>query len=251
MLKQTMLTRIGAALGRAAAPEAPEPLPPFSFRPPAGAGGVLEEFCGELERVGGRARRVRTREEVLAGLEELLAREGDAPVAVSDGKLLRELGVCDRVRSAGRGVIPTFVEYAEAGRKGEGAAGLFERYKRELLGAGVGVTSADYGIADTGTLVLVSTEAQHRLISLLPPVHVCVLDAGRVVASLPELLARVEADSYAGGLPPPAMTFITGQSRTADIEHTITLGVHGPHALHLFLYERPREGRRDIPEPTV
>jgi L-lactate dehydrogenase complex protein LldG len=239
MLRQTMLTRISAALGRAGSTVEPEPLPAFSFGAPWGAGGDLEEFCRELERVGGRVRRVRSRAEILAGVEELLAREAGGPVAVSDGRLLHELGVRGRVEASGREVIPAFKEYA-AGRKDGSMWGLSESYKRELLGARVGITSADYGIADTGTVVLVSTAEQHRLTSLVPPVHVCVLDAGRVAGSLPELLARVEADSDECW-PPPAMTFITGPSRTADIEHTITLGVHGPNALHLFLYERTPE----------
>lgn len=258
MLKQTMLTRISAALSRATPDEAPELLPPFSFRTPAGAEGLSGEFCAELEKVGGRARRVRTCEEVLAGLEELPALEGDAPVAVSDGELLREFGVRERIVSAGYRVIPPFAEYAaarragaEAGRGGKDAAGLFDSYKRELSCARVGVTSADYGIAGTGTLVLVSTKERHRLISLLPPVHFCLLDSRRIVASLPDLLARVQADAYDGGPPPPAMTFITGPSRTADVEHTITLGVHGPHALHLFLYERPGESGGVSPEPFI
>jgi len=118
----------------------------------------------------------------------------------------------------------------------------------------LGVTTADFAIADTGTLVLVSernpqpssdrstpTAApggdQHRLISLVPPVHVCLLDTNRIFPNLAELITHVNGKYYRGDEPPLAMTFITGPSRTADIELTLTMGVHGPRELHVLLYD--------------
>jgi L-lactate dehydrogenase complex protein LldG len=99
------------------------------------------------------------------------------------------------------------------------------------------VTCADYAIADTGTLVLIAGREQHRLISLVPSIHLCLLDATRIVGTLPELLRRVRERYVSTETAPCAMTFITGPSRTADIELTLTTGVHGPTELHVLLYQ--------------
>jgi L-lactate dehydrogenase complex protein LldG len=110
-----------------------------------------------------------------------------------------------------------------------------ESYKRELVKVNIGVTSADYAIAETGTLVLVSGGEQHRLISLVPPVHVCLLEETRIIESLPVFLALAGQKYYSTESAPLATTFITGPSRTADIELSLTLGVHGPRELHTLL----------------
>jgi L-lactate dehydrogenase complex protein LldG len=96
--------------------------------------------------------------------------------------------------------------------------------------AEVGITSADYALADTGTLV-VRSSSEARLPSLLPPVHIAVVPTGRLLSSLDELLTV---------LPTPAddtasMVLITGPSRTADIEQILVRGVHGPGELHVVL----------------
>jgi L-lactate dehydrogenase complex protein LldG len=75
------------------------------------------------------------------------------------------------------------------------------------------------------------------LISLVPPVHICLLDRTRIVANLTELLSLVHKEFYLTGGPPLAMTFISGPSRTADIELTLTRGVHGPREVHVLLWE--------------
>lgn len=90
-----------------------------------------------------------------------------------------------------------------------------------LAAADAGITGADWGIAETATLVLASAPAQPRMASLLPPAHLAVLRADRVVPDLPALLARL-------GAMPSALTFITGPSRSADVGLQPVLGAHGP-----------------------
>jgi L-lactate dehydrogenase complex protein LldG len=113
-----------------------------------------------------------------------------------------------------------------------------QEYVRRLLETGIGITQADYAIAETGTLVLVSGAEQHRLLSLVPPVHVCLLDPRRLVPTLGSLLPRLAQRFAGGGITPQAVTMITGPSRTADIEHTLTMGVHGPVAVHVLISEQ-------------
>lgn len=97
-----------------------------------------------------------------------------------------------------------------------------------LAQADLGVTGAEWGIAETATLVLASAPAQPRLVSLLPPAHLAVLRADRILPDLPALFARC-------GSLPSALTFITGPSRSADIGLTPVLGAHGPTAVAVLL----------------
>ncbi len=97
-----------------------------------------------------------------------------------------------------------------------------------LAQADIGITGAEWGIAETATLVLASAPAQPRLVSLLPPVHLAVLRADRIVPDLPALFAQC-------GSLPSALTFITGPSRSADIGLTPVLGAHGPTAVAVLL----------------
>ncbi len=97
--------------------------------------------------------------------------------------------------------------------------------------AAIGITQADYALADTGTLVLYSAAGEGRALSLLPPVHVAVLEESRILEGLDEFLAREPNFPERSS----AWIFITGPSRTADIEKTLTVGVHGPGELHVVV----------------
>jgi L-lactate dehydrogenase complex protein LldG len=103
----------------------------------------------------------------------------------------------------------------------------------ELFGYDVGVSTAQAAIAETGTLVLESQSEKHRLVSLVPPVHIAIVEASNIVLTLGEALAAV----HGGGLGElsPTITFITGPSRTADIELTLAIGVHGPQELYVIV----------------
>jgi len=105
---------------------------------------------------------------------------------------------------------------------------------QDLFNCDVGITWAQAGIAETGTLMLDSAAEQNRLVSLVPPVHIAILDASRIYATLGETLAMLQSGDEIS----PAITFITGPSRTADIELTLTVGVHGPQELHVIIIER-------------
>ncbi len=101
----------------------------------------------------------------------------------------------------------------------------------DIFGFDVGITSAQAAIAETGTLVLDSARERHRLVSLVPPVHIAIVNASTICATLSETLSMLRS----GGELSPAVTFITGPSRTADIELTLTIGVHGPQELYVII----------------
>lgn len=96
----------------------------------------------------------------------------------------------------------------------------------------VGVTGAFCAIAETGTLMMLSGAETPASTSLLPETHVAVVDPRRIVATMEDAwdLLRKECKQ-----PPRAVNFISGPSRTADIEQTVTLGAHGPYRVLLVL----------------
>ena len=93
---------------------------------------------------------------------------------------------------------------------------------------------ADYGIAETGTLVIDSTSEELRLATMVSEVHVAVLPINRLRATSLDLEKELLQTMGTG---PNYWAFITGASRTADIERVLALGVHGPLELHILLME--------------
>jgi L-lactate dehydrogenase complex protein LldG len=100
-----------------------------------------------------------------------------------------------------------------------------------LAGVGIGLTGADAALADTGALVLAAGPGRGRLASLLPPVHVAIVPVDRLVPSLGALI-----EARPGLLRESSnVVVIAGPSRTADIEMTLTHGVHGPKHVYVVL----------------
>lgn len=96
----------------------------------------------------------------------------------------------------------------------------------------VGVTGAFCAIAETGTLMMLSGPDTPATTSLLPETHVAVLDPRRIVATMEDAWDMLRKEHRQ---PPRAVNFISGPSRTADIEQTVTLGAHGPYRVLLIL----------------
>ena len=102
---------------------------------------------------------------------------------------------------------------------------VFEVTREGCAEARIGISQMDWGKADTGTLVQDATEVEKRLVSTLPPIHMALIATGKILPDLPSLLTAIDP-RQAGYI-----AFITGPSRTADIERVLTIGVHGPERL--------------------
>jgi len=109
-------------------------------------------------------------------------------------------------------------------------------FRARAEGALIGVTAADYCIAETATLVIKSRVGQPRCTSLLPSIHIAVIRLEQVLSNLKELYTLLKWDpaEQSEGLT-DCLTFITGPSKTADIEATLVHGAHGPRELHLYI----------------
>jgi L-lactate dehydrogenase complex protein LldG len=130
------------------------------------------------------------------------------------------------------------VATARAGQEDDASR---RRHREEAAQAQLGVTGADFVLAETGTLILRSGSGRPRSTSLLPDVHVAVFGRDRLLESLEQVGVMLEAlhvdpDRAMSGA---MINFITGPSRTADIELTLTRGVHGPKEVHAVFVEAP------------
>ncbi len=106
--------------------------------------------------------------------------------------------------------------------------------RNHLAGIDIGFTVADYGIGETGTLVLNSASEELRLATMISEVHVAVLPKSRIRATGEDMYAELKGYM---SQKPNYLAFVTGASRTADIERVLALGVHGPLELHILILE--------------
>jgi L-lactate dehydrogenase complex protein LldG len=200
---------------------------------------LVARLQDELRAVGGQVVRVASVAEATAYVTQL-AREYEANLVVRwEDELLEMLEVDAALQAQG-------VDVSMASPPLEDAAALANQRQnlRELLArADIGLSGADYAIAETGTLALSALPGQMRGVSLLPPVHVAVVRPSQIVASMADCLAMLQ-DEGREDLQErltSCVSFITGPSRTGDIELSLTVGVHGPGELHLVILDDPSE----------
>jgi L-lactate dehydrogenase complex protein LldG len=105
----------------------------------------------------------------------------------------------------------------------------------DIAAAQAGLVLADYGAAETGTLVHLDSDDAERLIWTLPPLCVCLLERRKIVRDLESLAGVISDHLGRTGIPGPQVSLVTGPSRTADIECQLTIGVQGPARLVILL----------------
>jgi len=173
---------------------------------------LVELFRDALEAVNGQCIVVRTGAEAAANLQQLIEQYEAERIAVSDSPLVH--GLLQQISCD--------------------AQVLQNAAPSELFDCDAGITSAQWAIAETGTLVLESHRERHRLVSLVPPVHLAIVESSRIRRTMSEVLAAVNQPGELSR----TVTFITGPSRTSDIELTLAIGVHGPGQLHVIVIDR-------------
>ncbi len=164
-------------------------------------------------------------ERVAAAGATLIEVESSAAVPGAVQGILDELG-CQRIAISDAAAA----NEAVASFGGEVLTDTAER--TELFACDAGVSTVYAAIAETGTLVLSTQDERNRLTSLVPEVHIAIVRRDQVVPSLDHIFERF---GEGAGSPPRCITFITGPSRTADIELELVVGVHGPKALYVVL----------------
>ena len=121
-----------------------------------------------------------------------------------------------------------------------------DELRDSFIEAGIGITGANLAIADTGTIVIVTNEGNDRLVSSLPPVHIVVVGIEKLVPSLEDATAILPllTRSATGQKISTYVSFITGPSRSSDVEFTPTLGAHGPREVHVVFVDNGRSKMR-------
>jgi L-lactate dehydrogenase complex protein LldG len=207
--REHILHKVRTALGRSPnQPPAPAP-PPLLSIPDWTVDQRVARFRSALEALGGKTLDASSMEAARAYAASLV--EGGTAVA-SNAAFLRECGI-----TGIPGVRTGFTERAAL--------------RAACAQAGLGITSADYALAGTGTLVMIASPGEARLVSLLPPVHLAVIPRDRILTGLDELFTLLPNPSEQTS----SMVLITGPSRTADIEQILVRGVHGPGEIHVVV----------------
>lgn len=118
----------------------------------------------------------------------------------------------------------------------EGIDLSFELDRNLIEKAGMGISEFELAIAESGTIVQDASSLHTRLVSMLPPVHLAIIATKSIVGTFPDALSVID-NVYESHLP-PFLSFVTGPSKTADIERVLTIGVHGPkEVIVLFVDE--------------
>lgn len=211
------LQRVRGSLGhsessRTFPPPAPPAVPDELVRRVSRGDDLVSTFVTRASKVGMSPIRV-TQRDFATVLARALQEHGVRRVGLAAGG--RDDQIVQLLASGGFEVL--------AWRDHEGMGGMYD--------ADAGITDVDAAIAETGTLVCTSSPGRPRGLSLAPPLHVALVPASRI---LPDMLDYLATPAAASG---SSTVFITGPSKTADIEGILITGVHGPRAVVVLVIE--------------
>lgn len=201
---------------------------------------MLDTFIDKAELVSAKVSQVKTLEEAFAYTVSLCDGKEMCPLLVSGCELnLSEPSMQLCREKTGKIIAAPELDKDGAASlralcEGKGLELIDCDLRRHLGGLDIGFTVCDLGIAETGTLVLNSSSEEVRLATMVCETHVAVLPQSKLRAT--SFDAEPELLEFMAGIP-NYLSFITGASRTADIERVLALGVHGPLELHILLWE--------------
>lgn len=211
----SVLEKVRRSLGRTA-PLAIVPVPPVIDEPVArlvhsdiGLSELFVERAGAMKMIATPI----SVDDLLEAMADFLREKQCARVMLSDTPLLTRLGVVAYLKS-----------------KGFDARTWAEITPDEAYDFDAGVTDVDYAVAESGSLVIRHRPEHGRLISLVPFVHVAVVEPKSFLPDLIDLFERLATEGVGGGV-----TMISGPSKTADIEMNVVTGVHGPNVVKAFV----------------
>ena len=187
---------------------------------------LLDQLADMAAKGGWNVHRASGTEEAVGQVEAIVKASGATKIARSAQEVFNQVPVDAALANQGA-EITTIARDDENPR---------EVLREEIRQSGVGITGADYAVAETGTLVVLPRKGLSRLVSLVPPVHIALVRAEDLLETLDDLflLRRLEYHQRDGEMG-SYLNFITGPSRTADIEMTIVEGVHGPKEVHMII----------------
>ena len=237
--KSDFLVSVRRALGRdAGTPEPPYPglsqnqadleeqAKRLRERVSSNRGALLDRLAEVAALRGWQVKRTPDPEEAMAHVQSLALGQGAERIVRSSQDVFDLVPVDTALTASGM----TVTEIAH------GAGRSRDSLRQEIAAAGIGITGVDYAIAETGSAIVLPRAGLSRLVSLVPPVHLALVRPDDVIESLDDLfLLRKLEYLRNGGDMGRYLNFITGPSRTADIEQTLVVGVHGPKEAHMLV----------------
>ncbi len=167
----------------------------------------LAKLLAEINGLGGTTRQLSSKSDIQSALSELVSRQHIQRATCWETSLMEDLQIVKILKEFGVEIIPPH-------------SGKFLLAECDL-----GITTANCALPETGTLFLCSTKEQPFIVSLLPRVHLVILDPGVLRVDIAQAFKEFQGKRFIS---------ITGPSRTADIELTLSIGVHGPKALEVW-----------------
>jgi L-lactate utilization protein LutC len=217
--RTSFLARVRQAVAEGNRAGAIPPLPERGGVGYQGAGAdPVARFCSELTAAGGSPHIV-TGAAALARVLDLIERMAAKRILLGRGPVVDELRLAGVLR--GRGLEVAIVDEIEPANARE-----------TFFAADLGISGVAFAIAETGTLVMASGRADPRSLSLLPPVHLAIVRRDQLLPDLFDFFGEIEPRKTDL---PACLTFITGPSKTGDIEMKLVTGVHGPGELHVVV----------------
>jgi len=238
---------------------------------------LIVRFREEAERAGAKTHLASTPEQALAAVEEICRTRGAKLIVKSKSMVSEEIGLNHFLEDKGYTVVetdlgewivqlagerPSHITAPALHKTKEEVAALLskrlgrpvpadigemvkiarEELRQDFCRADIGISGANLAVAESGTLVLVSNEGNARLVTGLPPVHVALVTVEKFVESLEQAITLIKGlvASSSGMKLTSYVSFITGPSRTTDIEKQLVLGVHGPRELHIIILDNGR-----------
>lgn len=182
----------------------------------------LQHFREEFAAVGGVFHLVADDETCRQEILQLVLANSAKRILLGGGELIHRLSLESQLIDSGADVISV-----------DGLTS--DSCKESFFAADFGISAVDYLVAETGTVVLYSSPHQPRSLSLLPPVHIAVAERRQLVPDLFDLFPSSQNEQVP--TLPSCITFITGPSKTGDIELRLVTGVHGPGEIHVILID--------------
>lgn len=182
---------------------------------------IVEEFSDRFVKQAGVIYTVKNLDEAVSIINDLIKRKGKGESCCAQKLELIDGGLVTDIAPR----IQPSIRFEDLQKKSKELANLLD----------VGITKADYGIAETGSIVDISYTDDNRLLSSFSRVHIAVLEKSKILLKLEQLSPQMKELLLPGNGKKPTITFIGGPSRTSDIELKSVLGVHGPHEVHVVL----------------
>jgi iron-sulfur cluster protein len=238
---------------------------------------LIQKFSEEATKAGAKVYRARTAEEALISVEKIASEKKAKLIVKSKSMVSEEIGLNKYLEKKGYQVVetdlgewiiqlagerPSHITAPALHKTKEEVAEILSRHlqkpvsadikeivkvareelRKYFIQADIGISGANLAIAESGTLVLVSNEGNARLVTSLPPVHIALLTTEKFVETMEQatILLKALITASAGLKLTSYVSYITGPSRTTDIEKELVLGAHGPQEVHIIILDNGR-----------